>query len=155
MSYEHIVALIDRDLDRLRRARAVLLAPSSPTRAQSEARPKHMLVIASLEASAVEPHISAPAALELPEAPVSIVRVKARVPRQARQISKPASIRIPSALESSAPTVPVFVPSLRVRQEQAEREQLSLARVGMANPAVPEQLTAELLASRWLGGNAF
>lgn len=172
MQYPNILSLIDAELDRLQRARKLLLsAPliDIPTfsvrqktlrraRVRVPVRSEDLLTAATTEtllpdktADSSEdpagPGVTPPAVfVALPQPTVVIVK-KRLEPKRLIRVKKHLPGE-PSALRSAAPALPVAVSAMEAQRQRAHIQEMRGTGAGKA-AQVPE-LSAEALAQRWL-----
>lgn len=154
MDYPRLLALIDAELDRLRRAR--LLLASSLGSAEKAAR-KRALSGARRTIRAV-PETKQIASLpeETGAQPEPVPETEA-VPRKqtkpVRRRSRPATQAATAAafvspLAGIFPSVPVFVTARKVQEMHSARQAAATPEAG--DPQATENLSAEVLRQRWL-----
>ncbi len=155
MSYTHIVALLDTQIDLLRQARRLLTTPEPLIPKPRRTKNKDSEAASADQPTAQLPEQGSEGSLPAPTmpgatatAPVSVQPARAQRKRQARSVKPPVAEL--TALSGSAPAGPVFVPAGQVRSLEARREESRSAAQNVLSSGSVATLTAEVLARSWL-----
>ena len=149
MQYVHILALIDADLERLKKVRLLLTTLDTPPKG-TQKRARNPPVPSKTLRTAEGQKPAAPA-LQIDEHEVS----QRENARPAMRLKKPAVSKLSvtplaTPLGGLVPTGPIFIPAELIRQKQSQSRQESVMERGASGPAAIVPLTAELLTRRWI-----
>lgn len=162
MRYARILALIDAELECLKKVRQ-LIAPSvvSPGIARRKALPLRAPIPATAESAKIEV-AKIIAKIEETAAPPQVLKLEAARParswravrRKTPPVRKPAIEPVATALGGVVPAAPVFVSAEQIRQTQAQKQQAETPDESAFNEKTADPLTAEMLMQKWLHGSA-
>lgn len=150
MQYEHILTLIDAEVERLRKARELLVISlafrggTEGTRSLPLASPTAFGIAAS-QVPLIAQQLTAQETRAISKKPPR------RTQRQTPQdIGKPAVPAFEKPLGGVVSTRPVFVPAELIRETHAQQNQVQPGERSTLRPTSDQPLTVELLKERWL-----
>jgi hypothetical protein len=162
MHYPRILALIDAELDRLQRARALLVSSlSSPGRAKKKPSPGSRPAMRETTKTAIPLPNEAPSQQEpvlpaqaFPRKPTrQVPRINEPAPRRSTPAPRtPMAAPFVSPLAGAVPSGPVFVSARQVHEQHSARQPTQAPEQG--NPSATDNLNAELLRQKWLQNSA-
>jgi len=151
MQYARILALIDAEVERLQKARQLLLSSLTTLRTAQKKRPQRLIrpvasEVAKAQVSPPVPQVSLAAPTVVRHKPAK------KEPRGERpSVSKPAVAAVSeNPLGGMVPTAPVFVSAQHIRETQAQRQPMQPAGQSHFPSSADESVTAEQLSRRWL-----